>query len=318
MNAPARSRDDIQAWLRTTIAAELHLDAASIDVSRPVTFYGLDSLTAATLSGDLEDWLGRPVPDDLMIDHASIQTLADRLAGAKEGEPAAPSRASDAIDYSALDYERIATAERLIRRATNAAVRATTVLDVEGMDRIPRQGPALLACNHLHILDVLWMATVLPRRAIFLVAEEFERKPVVGALLNTAQPIYIARGRADRRAIEQALAVLSAGGALVVAPEGKLSRTGGLIEGQSGIAYIASRSGVPVLPAVLYGQERAGRCWQRLSRVTVHARVGSPLAPPPSGSTANALDDYTTDVMRGLARILPPAYQGVYRLPDAR
>lgn len=323
MSDGARTRDEIQAWLRSTIAAELHIDPGTIDLGRPVTFYGLDSLTAATLSGDLEDWLGRPIPDDLMIGHASIETLADRLVGS--GCPASDDlpqparlRRSDRIDYSSLDYERIPLAERLTRFAAAALVRATTILDVEGVERVPRQGPLLLACNHLHILDVAWMAAVLTRRAIFLVAEEFERKPVVGALLNTAQPIYIARGRGDRRAIEQALAVLAARGALVVAPEGRLSRTGGLVEGQSGIAYIASRSGVPVLPMVLYGQEQAGRWWRRLSRVAVRARVGAPLAPPPPDATAKALEDYTGDVMRGLARILPPAYQGVYRQPAAR
>jgi 1-acyl-sn-glycerol-3-phosphate acyltransferase len=183
---------------------------------------------------------------------------------------------------------------------------------VDGREQMPASGPALFAVNHLHILDALWMSTVLPSRTRFLVADEFRTKPIVGRLLTAGRVIYIARGRADRDALERAVAVVRGGGAVAVAPEGRLSPTGGLIKGQSGVAYLSSQSGVPVIPVVAYGQERAGASWTRLSRVRVRVRIGDPIGAPPSPATAHELDHHAAGIMRALARLLPPAYRGIY------
>jgi 1-acyl-sn-glycerol-3-phosphate acyltransferase len=295
MTAPGKSREEIQSWLQTAIASELRLAPGSLDVTRPFAFYGVDSLTAATLAGDLEEWLGHQLPPDVALARATIASLADRLSDrSRPASASTPSwRASDHVDYDALDYSRSPLVERLIKAAVRLIVRATSVVEVQGRERVPARGPVLLAGNHLHILDALWMTAVLPRRTIFLVAEEFQDKPVVGRLLNAGRAIYIARGKADRDALDRALAVLRGGGALAVAPEGRLSRTGGLIKGQSGIAYLSSQSGVPVLPVVGYGQERAGASWRRLTRVRVHIRFGR-LVPVPTGpASPGELERYT-------------------------
>jgi 1-acyl-sn-glycerol-3-phosphate acyltransferase len=318
MTPPFRSRADILEYLRTAIADELQLAPDAIDPERPLTFYGLDSLTAAIVAGGLSDWLGRRLPDDLTLARATVSSLADRLAepvaSARQASTVA-ARASDRTDYTALDYARTPTGERLLKALVRALVRLTSRVSIEGQDSVPAEGPVLCATNHLHILDALWMVAALPRRTIFLVAEEFERKPVVGWLLNAGRAIYVARGKADRDALDRALAVLKGGGVLGVAPEGRLSPTGGLIKGQVGIAYLASQAGVPVVPVVAWGQERAGRCWRRLRRVPVHIRFGPPIALPPALSGPSDLERGTDLVMTSLARLLPPSYRGVYREP---
>jgi 1-acyl-sn-glycerol-3-phosphate acyltransferase len=108
------------------------------------------------------------------------------------------------------------------------------------------------------------------------------------------------------------VAVLRAGGIVGVAPEGKLSRTGGLIKGHSGIAYLSGQSGASVIPVATFGQERAGRSWLRLSRVHVTVRVGEPIAPPGWPAKAAVLERHTDTIMRALARLLPSAYRGIY------
>ena len=318
MSSPGRSRAEIIDYLRSEIATELGLAAEGIDPERPLTFYGVDSLTAAIVAGGLSDYLGRPLPGDLVLAQATASSLADRLA-----DPAAAptrvsipaSRASDRVDYAALDYSRTPHGERMVKALIRALVHLTSRVSIEGRDAVLVQGPVLYATNHLHILDALWIACALPRRTIFLVAEEFKRRPIVGWLLNTGRAIYIARGRADREALDRALAVLKGGGALGVAPEGRLSRTGGLIKGQAGIAYLAGRSGVPVIPVVAWGQERAGHCWRRLRRVPVHIRFGPPITLAPGLSGPRDLERATDSIMTSLARLLPPAYRGVYREP---
>jgi acyl carrier protein len=63
----------IQAWLVEQIADVLSLDASTIDIKQPLTRYGLDSIDAVTLVGDLEDWLDLELPSTLLWDYPTIE-----------------------------------------------------------------------------------------------------------------------------------------------------------------------------------------------------------------------------------------------------
>lgn len=63
----------IQSWLVEQIADVLSLDPTTIDVKQPLTRYGLDSIDAVTLVGDLEDWLDLELPSTLLWDYPSIE-----------------------------------------------------------------------------------------------------------------------------------------------------------------------------------------------------------------------------------------------------
>jgi 1-acyl-sn-glycerol-3-phosphate acyltransferase len=301
------------------------VDPKTLDPSRPFAYYGLDSLTAATLSGELGDWLEREIPPDLLLEHPTISALSAVLASAADAptarlpDPPTPPTvtAGSPLPAAAVveaDIERAGGGRdaRLVKGLARLFTRATSILDVQG-ERLPHVGPALFACNHLHILDALWLSTVLPEQTRFLVAGEFRTKPVVGSLLAAAGAIFIDRGRADRDALDEAVAILLRGGIVGVAPEGKLSRTGGLLKGQSGIAYVSGRSGMSVIPLAAFGQERAGTAWLRLSRIRVAVRVGHPVAPPAWPARARDLEQHADEIMRAIARLLPSAYRGIYR-----
>lgn len=66
----------IQAWLVEQIADVLSIDPATIEVAQPLTRYGLDSIDAVTLVGDLEDWLDLELPSTLLWDYPSIEKAA--------------------------------------------------------------------------------------------------------------------------------------------------------------------------------------------------------------------------------------------------
>jgi len=76
------SKEVIQNWLQLRIAEYLQLDADEIDVSLPFSYYGLDSVASLGISGELEIWLDRKLPQTLTWDYPNIELLSAFLAQA--------------------------------------------------------------------------------------------------------------------------------------------------------------------------------------------------------------------------------------------
>ena len=102
------------------------------------------------------------------------------------------------------------------------------------------------------------------------------------------------RDEGDKAALEPALTVLREGGIVGVGPEGRRSATGALETGRTGVAYLASRAGVPVVPVGAWGQERLGRDLSRLRRTPVGVRFAPPLRFPAGEPSARELRDAPT------------------------
>lgn len=308
-----KTADDIRSWLVSQVARELGLEPQALDVRAPLSRFGLDSVASIGLACDLEDWLGRPVPPELLSDYPSIDTLARRLASGSTASapgPAPPVAASPSAEAQLAPSSRW---DQVVQGLTGALVKALVRVDVEGLDRLPPSGPVLLAINHLHVFDAPVLFGVVRRPMAFFVSEHMREAFLVDWFLNrVGRPIYVSRGEADRGAIDRALATLRSGGTLVMAPEGRISRTGGLLKGQTGAAYLATEAPAPIVPVVAHGQERAFRQWLRLRRVPVRLRVGERIELPPGRASARELETHSEGIMRALARLLPPEYRGVY------
>jgi 1-acyl-sn-glycerol-3-phosphate acyltransferase len=187
-------------------------------------------------------------------------------------------------------------------------------MDVAGLENIPSEGPLILAPNHLHVFDLPVDFVVIPRRPTLFAADKWRNKVGGWIMKLMANTVFVARGEADREALTKAMAVLKAGGTLAIAPEGTRSRTGGLLPGKNGTVYLASRSGVPILPMVSWGHEHALGAWAHLRRPDIHVRIAPPIVLPPEARRAKGeeLDKYTDELMLTLARMLPPEYRGAY------
>src|SRR5438477_10030566 len=70
----------IQAWLVSQLSEVLGVEPQDIDILEPFTNYGLTSRDAVSLSGDLEDWLGRELSPTLAYEYPTIESLARHLA----------------------------------------------------------------------------------------------------------------------------------------------------------------------------------------------------------------------------------------------
>jgi len=234
-------------------------------------------------------------------------------SAANEADSAAPSSAQRAALHEGNGAPAWSGRQRLARGAISLAFRTCTRVRVEGAAHLPASGPFVLAVNHLSLMDLPLVLTVLPRPATLLASGHLRRSALMDWFVSDlGRAIYIARGEGDRGALDRALEVLRAGGVLALGPEGTRSTTGGLGRGHSGVAYLATASGAPVLPLVAWGQEGLTRAWTRLRRAPIEVRIGPPLQFPRGHASAAQLREYTDQVMHALAAQLPTAYRGVY------
>ncbi len=184
---------------------------------------------------------------------------------------------------------------------------------VEGVEHVPRTGPFILVANHCSNLDppiVGWATGHKVGRVIHFMAKmEMRRWPLAGWLAQNSGVIFVRRGEADRAAQTAALDALGAGRPIALFPEGTRSRDGRLRQGRGGAAFLAMRSGAPLLPVAISGTHRIfpGRSrFPHASRVAV--RIGEPFALPhvPDGRLdREALADGTERIMAAIEGLLP-------------
>jgi 1-acyl-sn-glycerol-3-phosphate acyltransferase len=269
--------------------------------------------SAAQVAADLSSQLAESAPTDpLMLDLATVLSAGRPVTPVPPEPGSASAKGGKAIDYGSIDYSRWTPLQSFLKRALSIFFRVVARLEITGLDNIPHSGPVLLVCNHLSMIDVPLIVTLLPRRAICLAADELQDLPWVRWFLDLGDTIYVRRGEADQKALSRGLAVLRAGGMLGVSPEGTRSRTGGLARGRSGVAYLAAAAPASILPVAFYGQEQIPRNVKRLRRTTVHVRVGSLIDVEPGEKTAAQLRRDTERIMEAIAAMLPPAYRGIY------
>ena len=120
---------------------------------------------------------------------------------------------------------------------------------VQGLENVPRSGPAILMINHIAFADPFVVIHACPRNLVPLAKVESFDYPLVGIFPRIWGVIPVRREEFDRRAIQGALEVLAAGEMILVAPEAH--RNPFLQQGKEGVAYLAARSGAPVVPVAL-------------------------------------------------------------------
>jgi 1-acyl-sn-glycerol-3-phosphate acyltransferase len=156
---------------------------------------------------------------------------------------------------------------------------------VEGLENVPKTGPAILASNHLSFSDSIFLPVVVPRRITFLAkADYFTGRGLKGWLTarffrSVGQvPLDRSGGRASEAAIRTALRVLRSGHLLGIYPEGTRSPDGRLYRGKTGVARMALEAGVPVIPVAMINTEKVqpiGQIVPKLVRPAI--RIGRRL-----------------------------------------
>ena len=156
----------------------------------------------------------------------------------------------------------------------------------QGSDNVPREGPAILAWNHLSFSDHFFGPLPLPRKVTFLAKSEYFTGRGLKGLISKAFfhgvgqiPVDRSGGAASDRALHTGLRVLAEGKLLGIYPEGTRTPDGRLYRGKTGVARLALESGAPVIPCAMIGTfelQPPGRLLPRLS-IRPGVRFGKPL-----------------------------------------
>lgn len=183
-----------------------------------------------------------------------------------------------------------------------------------GKQHVPTSGPAILASNHLSIIDSVYLPLMIERPVTFPAkAEYFSARNPLGmawaAYLRATNQLVMDRdgARAAHATLQAALALLQRGDLFGFYPEGTRSPDGKLYRGRSGIGWLALNSGAPVLPVAMVGTDKMlppGRVLPKPGRIEI--RIGAPLtfdeaASQPPAKARRLIADQVMSAIRELS-----------------
>jgi len=195
-----------------------------------------------------------------------------------------------------------------------------TQRSIVGEHNLPTSGSCILVVNHMSFADAPLLLTLIkhPKLSGF-VAKKYHRSIFSRLILNWAGSeaggvVWVKRGTADRSALTAALKALKSDVMLGIAPEGTRSKTGELQNPRAGIAFLATKANVPIVPAVIIGTDKTFAELKRFRRPHLILKIGPPfkLEPIPRKDRSATMHVYTEDIMLRLAALLPEQYRGVY------
>lgn len=190
-------------------------------------------------------------------------------------------------------------------------------MEMVGFDNLPASQGFVIAANHIGRLDAALAYYVLDRPDIIMVvAEKYEKYAFFRWLVRITNGMFIDRYNADIKAIRETLRRLQQGQILTITPEGTRSKSGNLIQAKPGGIYLAWKTGVPILPVAITGTEDAvvKDRLKHFKRLNIKMVAGMPFTLPPieGKDREAAVQEYTDEVMRRIAALLPPERRGFY------
>lgn len=203
---------------------------------------------------------------------------------------------------------------RLVRSVVVFIARTYFRVKVTGAHNVPDTGPFILSPIHRSNLDTPVVAAVTRRRMRYMGKESLWKTRFGGWFFTTAGGFPVQRGSADRDALRAGREVLDRGEPLVLFPEGTRQFGPKVQPLFQGAAYLACRTGAPIVPVGIGGSEAAMPKGSKMvypKRLTIV--VGAPIYPPdpgPSGRVPRrAVSDMTEELATAIQRLFDEAQQ---------
>lgn len=194
---------------------------------------------------------------------------------------------------------------------------------IKGAENIPAEGAAILASNHLAVIDSFFLPLMIQREVVFIgKADYFTGKGLKGSLVRRFMtavgtiPVDRSGGKKSQAALRKGLARLNEGELFGIYPEGTRSPDGRLYRGKTGVARLALQSGAPVLPVAMIGTNIAQPIGTRIPRLH---RIGVVVGEPLDFSRYQGMEDdryvlraITDEIMYALMSLSGQEYVDLY------
>lgn len=167
-------------------------------------------------------------------------------------------------------------------------------LSFEGLENIPKEGGYIYASNHRSYADPVLISLKVPVRFNYMAKKELFKNPFFSALIRAFGAFPVERGTGDTSIIETSIEKLEKGKNLVIFPEGTRSKDGKVGAGKSGVAMIAAKAGVDVIPVGIVFEGKLS------FRKKVVVKYGKPI----SAENLKISDNPTTKELRGLKKTI--------------
>jgi len=190
--------------------------------------------------------------------------------------------------------------------------RTWTRMHIEGREHVPATGAFVLAPVHRSNMDTPISSCLTRRRLRFMGKDSLWKQRPVAWVLSALGGFPVARGTADREALQRCVAVLQLGEPLVLFPEGE-RKSGDVVQPLfDGAAYVALKAGVPIVPVGIAGSEAVMPKGARfIHPAKVRVVVGAPIPPPASATGArvprSAIRQVTAELHETLQRLYDEA-----------
>lgn len=171
-----------------------------------------------------------------------------------------------------------------------------------GIDHIPYDGGAIIASNHVSLFDPPVVGTSFARPIHFMAKEELFTIPVLRWIFTKLNAFPVRRASADRTAIRHAISLLENGELLGLFPEGTRSRTGKLGKPETGLAMIALKAGVPVIPTAVIGTNKVWKDGHLLPRFIV--KFGKPIIVNREKADKETMENLSNKIMQEISLLL--------------
>jgi 1-acyl-sn-glycerol-3-phosphate acyltransferase len=211
----------------------------------------------------------------------------------------------------------------LVRLVLGGIFRLLAPIRVFSKENIPFGKAYIVAFNHVSMFDPPFLGVFWPEQLEAMGAVDIWSRPGQNILARLWGGIPVHRGEYDRAMFDKVISALQSGHPLMIAPEGGRSHSPGLRQAKPGLAFITEQLDVPILPVGIVGTtDDFLHNASRGKRPALEMYIGKPLHLPALEGTGKARHQARQEnadlVMRALARLLPPEYQGYYSLEESK